>query len=155
MYRIYKVYSSYNQYLHDQMNDLKPDMPDVKDESFATQDEQQFIKNRISQNLRESLTSSYMAESMQEHKYIKEMISLREEVLIKKSLMYFILPAFILGVIGFIFPYVFAFLPSHLCQVCACMFFCRSWGHPFLNLEQPRSSYYSIVLINVTSMTVT
>jgi hypothetical protein len=40
MYRIYKVYSSYNQYLQDQMNDLKPDMPVVKNESFASQDEQ-------------------------------------------------------------------------------------------------------------------
>jgi hypothetical protein len=94
-----------------------------------------------------------MQQSVVEHRYIRDMLNLREEVLIKKGLLYFVLPAFILGILGYIFPYVFAFLPSHLVQVCTCTFFCRDWGHPFLN-EDARS-YYQIVLINVTSMTVT
>ena len=91
-----------------------------------------FLKIRTSQNLRESLKSTYLVGSIEEHHYIKEMLILKEEVLIKKGLLYFVAPAFLLGCLGFCFPYVFAILPSHLCQVCACMFFCREWGHPFL-----------------------
>jgi hypothetical protein len=73
-----------------------------------------FVKTRTAQNLGESLQSSTTSNTVNEETYIREMMDLREEVMIKKGFIYAILPAMVLGILGNFFPYVFAFCPSHL-----------------------------------------
>lgn len=80
---------------------------------------------RSAQNLTESIRSS-MVISVNEETYIKEMMNLREEVLIKKGTLYALLPSTILGILANFYPYVFAFLPSHFTQFCICKFYCSS-----------------------------
>jgi hypothetical protein len=66
-----------------------------------------------------------MAESKKEDEFdqIREMNQLHEETLIKKGVLYFLLPWFLAGVLGSFFPYVFAFIPSSEGIVCTCAFY--------------------------------
>jgi hypothetical protein len=46
-------------------------------------------------------------------KYLQEMAKLQENALLWTCLKYFQLPFYILGFLGFFFPYVYAFVPVH------------------------------------------
>ena len=50
---------------------------------------------------------------MVEERYIIEMLAMREEALLKKGVFYFLLPAVVVGLLAYFFPYVFAFTPTH------------------------------------------
>lgn len=55
--------------------------------------------------------------------YIKKMSNLREEVLIRKGFLYFLLPAIIEGILGCFVPIVYIFIPVHEADFCLCSFF--------------------------------
>lgn len=93
----------------------------------------EFLVDRTSQNLKDSLKSSLKG-SVTEERYIKEMLAMREEVLIKKGVLYFLLPAVFVGILAYIFPYVFAVTPTHFTEICACDYFYR-----------PKTNYYLIL----------
>ena len=54
---------------------------------------------------------------------MREMQQLREEDLIKRSLLFFLLPMVVIGLLGCRFPYVYAVLPVHETDMCICSFF--------------------------------
>jgi hypothetical protein len=111
-----------------------------------------FVFQRISQNLKESLDSSNIYGSIQEQLYIKEMQGINEDVLIRKGFYKFTLPMLILGFLGYWFPYIYALLPSHFVQMCTCMFFCRDYNYAIFDKTDEKGSYESVLFINAFSM---
>lgn len=51
------------------------------------------------------------------------MSSLREEVLIRKGFLYFLLPAMIEGILGCFLPVFYVLIPVHEADFCLCSFF--------------------------------
>jgi hypothetical protein len=51
------------------------------------------------------------------------MTQLKEENMMYKGLLYFLLPSAILGVVGCYFPYLYAMLPGNESDLCTCSFF--------------------------------
>ena len=83
-------------------------------------------------NLRESMTMTTsilqgtevdMAYKVNDLEYINKMTSLREEILIKKGLLYFLLPAIIEGFLGCFLPVFYVVIPVHEADFCLCSFF--------------------------------
>lgn len=56
--------------------------------------------------------------------YIKKMTALREENLIHKGILYFLLPSFTLGILGMLNPCFFVLIPLQESEVCLCRFKC-------------------------------
>lgn len=85
--------------------------------------------------------------SVTEERYINEMLQMREEVLIKKAIYYFLLPAVLIGILAYLFPYVFAVIPTHFTQICACDYFYREKTEYYLLLDY-KDDYLSLIFIN-------
>jgi hypothetical protein len=83
--------------------------------------EQPDTQNRSRESVRMSykIRDSIGNESMNDHalnpdvKYLQEMAKLQEDALLWTCFKYFSLPFYILGFLGFFFPYVYAFVPVH------------------------------------------
>lgn len=81
------------------------------------------------------------------------MQQLREEVLIRKGLCYFLLPAFLAGVIAIFFPYFFAFLPVHMGNICICSYFNNlACGSPHYLIMKSKESFYVLQAINLVAV---
>lgn len=76
------------------------------------------------------------------------MLSMREEVLIKKGVMYFLLPSALLGLTAYFFPYVYAITPTHFTQICLCQFYQRK--DTFYLILNGVDDYLKIIAINST-----
>lgn len=108
----------------------------------------------LNQNLRESLNETKIhtdQEKQQEQFYIKEMLQLREEVLIRKGFFYFLLPSIIAGIIGAFFPYFFVFLPVHIMgNLCICNYFHElACGESYFLFLKSQDSYFVMQFINL------
>jgi hypothetical protein len=72
--------------------------------------------------------------------YIREMTLLREEVLLRKGLCYFLLPCFLIGLIAFWSPFVYVMIPVHESDMCICSYYwkmyCTDKEYFFLNSNQ-------------------
>lgn len=53
------------------------------------------------------------------------MQNMREDVLIKKGVIYFLIPSALLGLAAYFFPYIAAITPTHFVQICMCQFYQR------------------------------
>jgi uncharacterized RDD family membrane protein YckC len=73
---------------------------------------------------------------------------MREEVLIKKGVMYFLLPSALLGLTAYLFPYVYAITPTHFAQICVCQFYRRT--DTFYLIFNGVDDYLNIIAINST-----
>ena len=77
------------------------------------------------------------------------MKELKEEVLLRKSFLYFWIPSFCVGILGCYFPYVFAILATNESDICTCGFFYDKYfeGANYLIL-QSRQSFPVIQILN-------
>jgi hypothetical protein len=66
--------------------------------------------------------SSLLGHHSVELEYIQRMTDLREETLIKKGFLYFILPSLVLGLFGCFEPIFYVMLPVHETDTCLCSF---------------------------------
>lgn len=69
-----------------------------------------------------NLSTKQDSKQLSDKEYIRRMTELREETLINKGLMYFILPSIILGLFGAFFPSFYVILPVHETDICLCQF---------------------------------
>jgi len=46
------------------------------------------------------------------------LVNLKEKVLIRKAYLYFLIPAMLIGVLGFFFPLFYAIVPAHESGFC-------------------------------------
>ena len=76
------------------------------------------------------------------------MLRMREDVLIKKGVIYFLIPSALLGFAAYFFLYVAAITPKHFFQICVCQFYRREHTfYLFLNSSEVKQN---IVAINIT-----
>jgi hypothetical protein len=54
---------------------------------------------------------------------VKRMTSLREEVLIRKGITYFLIPSIVLGILALFCPGIYSIIPVHESDFCLCYFF--------------------------------
>ena len=81
-------------------------------------------------NLRDSITASLIASNsttimpqVNDLEYIKKMTALREETLIKKGFIYFLMPSLAIGITGIFIPFIYILVPLHESGICLCAFF--------------------------------
>jgi hypothetical protein len=58
-----------------------------------------------------------------EKEQVKKMTNLREEVLLKKGIAYFLIPSIILGIMALFLPGIYSIVPVHESDICLCYFF--------------------------------
>jgi hypothetical protein len=80
------------------------------------------------------------------------MTNLREEVLIRKSFLYFVLPWLVIGVLGAFYPYVYAFIPAHESGVCLCSYYAAMFESKSFFILKTRESYYVLQFINILAV---
>jgi hypothetical protein len=64
------------------------------------------------------------------------MTSLREEVLIEKGFLYFLLPSIVMGIFGAFFPGIYSIIPVHESDICLCSFFGKTDKNNYLLLNK-------------------
>lgn len=80
------------------------------------------------------------------------MRALREENLIKKGLLYFILPWFTLGILALFFPFMYVLIPAHESDLCICSFYQRledDDGDDWFWFFDSPSQFEELYIINV------
>ena len=70
--------------------------------------------------------SEFDAERATEELYLRNIAALSETKLIIRALKWFVLPWFMVGVLSCLFPYVYAFVPVHMSEICICNFFAKA-----------------------------
>lgn len=76
---------------------------------------------------------------------------MREEVLIKKGVLFVLLPALFIGMLAYFFPYVFAVTPTHFTEICACEYYYRDRTNYYLILDDS-DDYIAIIGTNMLMM---
>ena len=80
------------------------------------------------------------------------MAKLQENALLWACFRYFQLPFFILGFLGFFFPYVYAFVPVHEANLCICSFYNKLINqNRHYAIMQTDASFAVLQAINVLS----
>lgn len=77
------------------------------------------------------------------------MTSLREENLIYKGFLYFLLPSCIWGIFGIFFPAIYTIIPVHESDICLCSFFEKAanpnhWNYILLKQGQSYFPYRNV-----------
>ena len=86
-----------------------------------------------------------------EKEQVKKMTNLREEVLLKKGIAYFLIPSIILGIMALFLPGIYSIVPVHESDICLCYFFSKVFDETnpsdYLFLDK-QSSYVNFRFVN-------
>ena len=151
MYRIYKVYTCYNRYLQEQTKVEVRRSSSLIIADSTTSTESILADPRMNR----PVSQNYNSLKISDKQYIADMMQLKEETLLRKSIQYFLIPSILLGAIGCYFPYVYAMLPGNESDLCVCSFFqAMKSGQRDFPILKSRTSYPIITILNaLTTMT--
>ena len=115
-------------------------------------DKDEDAKPHLGITLKESMAAGLQSDvSMhtRDLEYIKRMTDIREERLIRRAFLFFILPSMIMGLLGFYFPLFYVILPVHETDTCLCSFI-KDYGSSrdhFFRLSDNNFSGYKLASI--------
>jgi hypothetical protein len=113
-------------------------------------DDESFVRANFEVSLKESMAAGFQTEAPMHQKdleYIKRMTELREERLIRRAFLFFILPSIVLGILGCFFPAFYVILPVHETDTCLCSFYNTTSQRPHIHLKENDFGDYKLASI--------